>query len=157
MLVYSSLTILIFCTDKLIKYFIDKTAPDWSLKNYFLRSGLPMLRTTANHWGVRSDCIETGVPGPWVFKLTTPPWNTSGSKSRRMGAPGMGLLLPGSLWLVWHCIGRSAAPHRMKTLHGKVEESSLGSGEEAKMQWKTFSLWKTSAGICNEWSLSFQA
>lgn len=32
MLAYSSLTILIFCTDKLIKYFIDKTPPDWSLE-----------------------------------------------------------------------------------------------------------------------------
>lgn len=69
MLVYSSLTILIFCTDKLIKYLIHKTTHDWSLKenifsfcySAFLCYCSPQLinRIAASYWGIRTDCILT--------------------------------------------------------------------------------------------------
>lgn len=57
--VYSPLTILIFCTDKLIKYFIDKTDPDGFLEKYSrfawpfcVRPLLPLTpRTVVNHMG----------------------------------------------------------------------------------------------------------
>lgn len=106
MLFYSSLTTWTLCTDKLIKYFIDKTSPDWSLENDFLPvilcytcSSSSTLRTAVNHVGVSNDCIEQCAWEPWacslVFTLIIPPRNTSGSNvemSPRRGASG---LLPG--------------------------------------------------------------
>lgn len=61
--VYSALTILIFCTDKSIKYFIDKTDPDGFLENC---SGLvwPFCvtrRTVVDHVG--GNRVQTGSLG----------------------------------------------------------------------------------------------
>lgn len=78
MLVYSSLTTLIFCTDKLIKYFIDKTARlvFGELLLTCCSALLPYscaLRTV-NHVGARNDQVETGLPGSsGPIRLTSPP------------------------------------------------------------------------------------
>lgn len=91
--VYSALTILIFCTDKSIKYFIDKTDPDGFLENC---SGLvwPFCvtrRTVVDHvGGTGFKQGHLGAPGPSVVPLTLPPCNTLGFHAE--SSPSLGAL-----------------------------------------------------------------
>lgn len=80
MLAYSSLTILIFCTDKLIKYFIAKTAPDWSLeKSFGVLFCVRLLRLHSTETAVSAAGGMTALPrgylgalGPLVYTCHSP-------------------------------------------------------------------------------------